>query len=70
MAPDPTLELSVVIPVYRSETILPALAAKLGQTLPLSFGDSFEVILVNDCSPDRSWDVIVELHANALGSRL
>lgn len=54
-------ELSVVIPVYRSESILPALAQKLEETLPPLFGDSFEVILVNDCSPDRSREVLLEL---------
>ncbi|KLD75827.1 glycosyltransferase family 2 protein [Xanthomonas hyacinthi] len=56
-----TCVLSVVIPVYRSESILPTLAEKLGQTLPAMFGDSFEVILVNDCSPDRSREVLLEL---------
>ncbi len=54
-------ELSVVIPVYRSESILPALAQKLEEALPPLFGDAFEVILVNDCSPDRSRDVLLEL---------
>jgi len=36
--------LSVVIPVYRSESILDRLADKLGETLPPLFGNSFEVI--------------------------
>lgn len=54
-------ELSVVIPVYRSESILPALASKLGETLTALYGDSFEVVLVNDCSPDRSREVLLEL---------
>ncbi len=58
------LELSVVIPVYRSETILPALVDKLGQALPALFGGAFEVILVNDCSPDRSQEVLSELSAH------
>ncbi|PZP60896.1 MAG: glycosyltransferase [Pseudoxanthomonas spadix] len=53
--------LSVVIPVYRSESILDRLADKLGETLPPLFGNSFEVILVNDCSPDGSRDVLLRL---------
>jgi undecaprenyl-phosphate 4-deoxy-4-formamido-L-arabinose transferase len=52
--------LSVVVPVYKSEGILPALVQRLSQTLP-SLADAYELILVNDCSPDRSWDVICDL---------
>ena len=52
--------LSVVIPVYRSEGILPELVHRLESVLSAS-ADSFELILVNDCSPDRSWDVISDL---------
>jgi glycosyltransferase involved in cell wall biosynthesis len=50
----------VVVPVYRSEAILPHLVQRLSQTLP-SLADAYELILVNDCSPDGSWDVISEL---------
>jgi glycosyltransferase involved in cell wall biosynthesis len=54
--------LSIVIPVYNSAPILPALTPRLEgvlrQTAPL-----FEVIMVNDGSRDRSWDVICELAA-------
>jgi len=52
--------LSVVIPVYRSEGILPELVHRLESVLA-AIADSFELILVNDCSPDRSWDVISDL---------
>lgn len=52
--------LSVVIPVYRSEAILPELVRRLGPVLA-GRADEFELILVNDCSPDRSWDVICDL---------
>ena len=52
--------LSVVIPVYRSEVILPELIGRLQTALVLIARD-FEVVLVNDCSPDRSWDVICDL---------
>jgi len=56
-------ELSIVIPVYRSESILPALAQRLQQALQPLYGDLFEVILVNDCSPDRSWNAMTALAA-------
>jgi len=52
--------LSIVIPVYRSEKILPELVRRL-QTVLSDIAESFELILVNDCSPDNSWDVIYEL---------
>ena len=49
--------LSLVVPVYRSEAILPDLVQRLSQTLP-SLASEYELILVNDSSPDHSWDVI------------
>jgi len=52
--------LSVVVPVYRSEAILPDLVQRLSQVLP-SLAEQFELVFVNDCSPDRSWDVISDL---------
>lgn len=52
--------LSVVIPVYRSETILPELIRRLKPVLNTS-AEKFEVVLVNDCSPDRSGEVIRDL---------
>lgn len=51
---------SIVIPVYNSEGSLTPLAARLAEVLPTLF-DRFEVILVNDASRDRSWDVVTTL---------
>lgn len=50
-------EISVVIPVYRSAEILPHLCTALREGLNAY---SYEVILVNDRSPDRSWEAILE----------
>jgi len=52
--------LSVVIPVYRCEDTLPELTARLAQALP-QLSPIYEVVLVNDCSPDNSWQVIQNL---------
>jgi len=52
--------ISIVIPVYRSEAILPELVRRLEAVLATA-ADSFELVAVNDCSPDRSWEVISEL---------
>jgi undecaprenyl-phosphate 4-deoxy-4-formamido-L-arabinose transferase len=54
--------LSIVIPVYRSADCLEALIAAISETL-VPLGISYEVILVNDCSPDESWKVIERLCA-------
>jgi undecaprenyl-phosphate 4-deoxy-4-formamido-L-arabinose transferase len=56
----PVSSLSVVVPVYQSEDVLPALVARLEPVLR-TLADEFELILVNDASPDGSWGVIREL---------
>jgi undecaprenyl-phosphate 4-deoxy-4-formamido-L-arabinose transferase len=54
--------LSIVIPVYRSAAILPKLMEAIAAEMrDESLSDSFELILVNDCSPDNSWQVIRKL---------
>jgi glycosyltransferase involved in cell wall biosynthesis len=50
--------ISVVVPVYNSETTLDELVVRILRTLP---GPDTEVILVNDGSVDGSWSKIVAL---------
>lgn len=50
-------DLSIVVPVYRSEDCLEALIDAIVEALNPA-NRSYEVILVNDCSPDKSWAVI------------
>jgi polyisoprenyl-phosphate glycosyltransferase len=52
--------ISVVIPVYKAERILPALCERLRAALQQLTSD-YEVILVCDGSPDRSWPVMQQL---------
>ena len=52
--------ISVVVPVYNSEGNLEELIYRLEDVLRQT-SDSFEVILVNDGSRDRSWNVICQL---------
>lgn len=54
--------ISVVIPVYNSADILPALTAQLIEWLP-TLSNQFEIILVNDNSRDNSWQTILDLSA-------
>ncbi len=51
--------LSVVIATYNGESSLPELVRRLSDVLP-KIAVSYEIILVNDGSVDRSWDVINE----------
>jgi len=51
---------SVVIPVYNGQATLPELVERLDKVLS-SLSDTYEVILVNDDSPDQSWEVISAL---------
>jgi glycosyltransferase involved in cell wall biosynthesis len=55
-----TETISVVIPVYNSHETLRELVTRLGQVLP-DLCNQYEVLLVNDGSRDRSWEVIREL---------
>jgi len=52
--------ISVVVPVYRSEKTLPALVNELARVLP-TLAARYELILVNDGSPDNSWSIIEDL---------
>lgn len=53
---------SVVIPVYKGEECLGELYRRLREALETITRD-FEIIMVEDCGPDRSWEVITELSA-------
>lgn len=53
---------SIIIPVYRSSETLPVLHRRL-VSLFEQRGDDFEIIFVEDCSGDNSWDVIKNLAA-------
>jgi glycosyltransferase involved in cell wall biosynthesis len=52
--------ISVVIPVYNSDAILPDLIKRIHDTLE-KISNCFEVILVNDNSRDNSWNVISKI---------
>ncbi|MGZ9167062.1 MAG: glycosyltransferase family 2 protein, partial [Anaerolineales bacterium] len=54
------MNLSIVVPVYKGETFIEPLVAELDRTVP-TFTEKYEIILVNDGSPDNSWEVIQRL---------
>jgi undecaprenyl-phosphate 4-deoxy-4-formamido-L-arabinose transferase len=52
--------ISVVIPVYNSESILPKLITRLKKSLQ-SICSNYEILLINDGSQDESWDSIQKI---------
>lgn len=54
------MNVSIVVPVYKGETFIEPLVAELSRTLP-TFTGKYEIILVNDGSPDNSWQTIRRL---------
>lgn len=48
------MEISVISPVYKGEKMLDELISRIEDSVE-SFTNDYEVILVNDCSPDESW---------------
>jgi len=53
------MNLSIVIPVYNSERLVPELTRRIvGAVAQQSSVAKYEVILVNDCSGDGSWKMI------------
>jgi len=51
--------ISVVSPVYRAEEIVEELVKQIKQTVT-TITEDFEIILVNDYSPDKSWQKITK----------
>ncbi len=54
------MNLSIVVPVYKGKMFIEPLVAALSRTLP-SITKKYEVILVNDGSPDDSWEIIQQV---------
>lgn len=54
--------ISVVIPVYKAERVLDELYRRLKLALE-TVTTAFEIVLVEDCGGDRSWEVIERLSA-------
>lgn len=56
------MDLSIVSPVYMGEKMLEELVRRIHEAVrPLT--SNYEIVLVNDCSPDSSWKKITEICA-------
>lgn len=53
--------LSFVIPCYRSQNTILKVVDEIERTVKTRDGYDYEIILVNDCSPDDVWSVIADL---------
>lgn len=54
-------KVSFVIPCYRSERTLPAVIDEINDTMAKLPQYTYEIVLVNDCSPDNTFEVITDL---------
>ena len=57
------MKLSFVIPCYRSENTIGTVVQEIRDTIATRPGTDYEIVLVNDCSPDNVWQVIKQLAA-------
>lgn len=55
-------KLSFVIPCYRSENSINSVVSDIKSLMKSRNNYDYEIILVNDCSPDRVWDKIREIY--------
>ena len=55
-----TPHISIVSPVYRAENLIEDLVRRIHQSVS-SITSDYEIILVEDCGPDSSWNKIVAL---------
>jgi polyisoprenyl-phosphate glycosyltransferase len=55
--------LSVVVPCYNEESVLPELHRRLKAACQTVVGDSYELILVNDGSRDNTWALLTAITA-------
>jgi undecaprenyl-phosphate 4-deoxy-4-formamido-L-arabinose transferase len=61
-------DISVIVPCYNSELTIPDLVSRIELTLSTA-GMSFDIVLVEDHSSDRTWEVICELARRRPGVR-
>lgn len=62
--------ISYVIPCYRSEKSIGGVVNEIDETMKKMSAYEYEIILVNDGSPDNTWETIKELEKNRPDERL
>ena len=56
------MDISIISPVYKGEKMLDELVSRIKSSVETITND-YEIILVNDCSPDESWNKMKEICA-------
>lgn len=56
------IKISIVIPVFNDQEVLPELFQRLAAQLRRDYPD-YEVLFIDDGSKDRSWQIIAEIHS-------
>ena len=57
------MQLSIVVPCYNEEACLGELHARLTKAARAAAGEDYEIVLINDGSRDRSWEIMQEMAA-------
>lgn len=57
------MKITVAIPCYRSAKTLPIVVEKIREAIRSREGNDYQIVLVNDCSPDNTYEIIKELCA-------
>jgi dolichol-phosphate mannosyltransferase len=58
------LKLSLIIPTYKESANIPTIVSKLSALLDAAIPDRYELIVVDDNSPDRTWEVAQSIMPN------
>jgi dolichol-phosphate mannosyltransferase len=58
------IELSIVIPTYNESANVPVLVAQLTALLDEELPNAYELIVVDDNSPDKTWEVAAQMMAD------
>lgn len=61
------MDISVVVPTYKSSGFIGELVTRLEATLAAISG-SYEIILIDDCSPDETWSALTALRETRPGT--
>lgn len=61
MSKNPSIDISIIVPVYNEDIVLPKFFSELHKEL-LKLSRSFEVIFVNDGSSDNTYKLLLSLH--------
>lgn len=57
------MKISIVSPVYKASKIIPTLVKRIEDSVSKITSD-YEIILVEDCGPDNSWEIIENIAKN------